>query len=95
MRTIVAGRIVGSESEYIEAAMGFGTDFAALRAASPELRSDFLEFLVDTSDPDSEIDRENIKHLRRVLGVRPLANVVPMPRRGTAALGTVKGGRAA
>ncbi|MGW3414586.1 hypothetical protein [Streptomyces sp. NPDC000888] len=94
MRTIVAGRIVGSESEYIEAAMGFGID-AALRAAFPELRSDFLEFLVDTSDPDSEIDRENIKHLRRVLGVRPPANVVPLPRRGTAALSTVKGGRAA
>lgn len=95
MRTIVAGRIVGSESEYIEAAMGFGIDFAALRAASPELRSDFLEFLVDTSDPDSEIDRENIKHLHLVLGVRPPANVVPLPRRGTAALSAAKGGRAA
>ncbi|MEU2098711.1 MULTISPECIES: hypothetical protein [Streptomyces] len=97
MRTIVAGRIVGSESEYIEAAMGFGIDFDALRAASPELRSDFLEFLVDTSDPDSEIDRENIVYLRRALGVRrPPANVVPLlPRRGTAALSTVKGGRAA
>ncbi|MEU0287511.1 hypothetical protein [Streptomyces sp. NPDC006147] len=94
MRTIVAGRIVGSESEYIEAAMGF-VDFAALRAASPELRADFLEFLEDTSDPTSAIDRENIEHLRRVLGIRPPANVVPMPRRGTAALSTAKGGRAA
>ncbi|WP_055689930.1 hypothetical protein [Streptomyces prasinus] len=95
MRTIVAGRIVGSESEYIEAAMGFGIDFAALRAASPELRSDFVDFLVDTSDPDSEIDRENIAHLRRELGVRPPANVVPLPRRGIAALSPAKGGRAA
>ncbi|OEJ20804.1 hypothetical protein AR457_41780 (plasmid) [Streptomyces agglomeratus] len=86
---------MGSESEYVEAAMGFGIDFAALRAASPELRSDFLEFLVDTSDPDNDIDRENIKHLRRALGVRPPANVVPLPRPGTAALGAVKGGRAA
>ncbi|MCT9142427.1 hypothetical protein [Streptomyces violarus] len=95
MKTIVAGRIVDSESEYIEAAMGFGIDFAALRAASPELRADFLEFLEDTSDPNSSIDRENIAHLRRVLGVRPPANVVPMPRPGTAALSTTKGGRAA
>ncbi|MET9016891.1 hypothetical protein ABZX74_39445 [Streptomyces olivaceoviridis] len=95
MRTIVAGRIVGSESEYIEAAMGFGIDFAALRAASPELRADFVEFLEDTSDPDSAIDRENIEHLRRVLGIRPPANVVPMPRHGTVALSTMKGGRAA
>lgn len=95
MRTIVAGRIVGSEDEYIEAAMGFGIDFAALRAASPELRADFVEFLEDTSDPTSAIDRENIEHLRRVLGIRPPANVVPLPRRGTAALSTAKGGRAA
>ncbi|MEW1551309.1 hypothetical protein [Streptomyces tsukubensis] len=95
MRTIVAGRIVGSESEYIEAALGFGIDFAALRAASPELRADFVEFLVDTSDPASEIDRENITHLRRVLGVCPPANVVPLPRRGTVALSVAKGGRAA
>ncbi|CAL9677809.1 hypothetical protein SUDANB105_08120 (plasmid) [Streptomyces sp. enrichment culture] len=95
MRTIVAGRIVGSESEYIEAAMGFGGDFAALRAASPELRAAYVEFLVDTSDPDNDIDRENIAHLRRVLGVRPPANVVPLPRRGTADLSTAKGGRAA
>jgi hypothetical protein len=96
MRTIVAGRIVGSEQEYIEAALGLGTDFAALRAASPDLRADFLQFLEDTSDPDSDIDRANITHLRRVLlGNRPPANVVPMPRRGTAALRTAKGGRAA
>ncbi|MEW2265927.1 hypothetical protein ACGF5T_33440 [Streptomyces sp. NPDC047853] len=95
MRTIVAGRIVGSESEYIEAAMGFGIDFAALRAASPELRADFVEFLEDTSDPTSAIDRENIEHLRRVLGIRRPANVVPLPRPGTAALSTAKGGRAA
>ncbi|MGW5042136.1 hypothetical protein ACWEQK_28665 [Streptomyces parvulus] len=95
MRTIVAGRIVGSEGEYVEAAMGFGIDFDALRAASPELRAAFLDFLVDTSDPDNDIDRENIVHLRRVLGVRPPANVVPLPRRGTAALSTAKGGRAA
>ncbi|KUL73963.1 MULTISPECIES: hypothetical protein [unclassified Streptomyces] len=95
MKTIVAGRIVGSEGEYIEAAMGFGSDFAALRAASPELRAAYVEFLVDTSDPDNDIDRENIEHLRRVLGVRPPANVVLMPRRGTAALSAAKGGRAA
>ncbi len=54
-----------------------------------------MEFLEDTSDPSSAIDRENIEHLRRVLGIRPPANVVPMPRRGTAALSTAKGGRAA
>ncbi|MET8859248.1 hypothetical protein [Streptomyces sp. NPDC004579] len=95
MNIIVAGRIVGSENEYIEAAMGFGIDSAALRAASPELQSDFLEFLEDTSDPDNDIDRENIEHLRRALGVRPPANVVPMPRRSTTALSTAKGGRAA
>lgn len=95
MRTIVAGRIVGSEDEYIEAAMGFGIDVAALRAASPELRADFVEFLEDTSDPTSAIDRENIEYLRRVLGIRPPANVVPMPRRGTTTLSTAKGGRAA
>ncbi|WP_186779931.1 hypothetical protein, partial [Streptomyces salinarius] len=61
----------------------------------PELRADFMEFVEDTSDPTSAIDRENIVHLRRVLGVRPPANVVPLPRRGTAALNPAKGGRAA
>ncbi|MFD5588785.1 hypothetical protein ACFWII_33895 [Streptomyces sp. NPDC127063] len=95
MKTIVAGRVVDSESEYIEAALGFGIDFADLRAASPELRAAFVEFVEDTSDPDNDIDRENIAHLRRMLGIRPPAKVVPLPRRGVAALSIAKGGRAA
>ncbi|QDN84350.1 hypothetical protein [Streptomyces sp. RLB3-6] len=86
MRTIVAGRFVASVSEYIEAAVGFGTDFAALRGAPREMRADFLEFLEETSDPASDIDRQNIAHLRRTLGIRPVATVVPMPRQGTARL---------
>ncbi len=84
-----------SETEYIEAALGFGIDFADLRAASPEMQAAFLEFVEDTSDPENGIDRENIAHLRRTLSIRPPANVVPLPRRGTAALATAKGGRAA
>ncbi|MFF4902577.1 hypothetical protein [Streptomyces sp. NPDC001068] len=95
MNTIVAGRIVGSEGEFIEAAMGFGIDFDALRTAPSELQSDFLEFMTDTSDPDNLIDRENIEHLRRALGVRPPANVVLLPRPRTAALSVANGGRAA
>ncbi|MFE9437085.1 hypothetical protein [Streptomyces sp. NPDC006640] len=95
MRIIVAGRVVSGEGEYLEAALGFGPGFDELRTASPELRSDFLEFMTDTSDPDNPIDRENIEHLRRVLGVRPPANVVLLPRRAATALTAAKGGRAA
>ncbi|MFE0453136.1 hypothetical protein ACFW2D_17985 [Streptomyces sp. NPDC058914] len=86
MRTIVAGRIVASETEYIEAAVGVGVDLAELCGASRDLRAEWLEFLEETSDPTSEIDRQNIAYLRRVLGVRPKAAVVPLPRRGTARL---------
>lgn len=84
MRTIVAGQIVASQSEFIEAAIGFGVDFDALRGADPQLKADFVEFLEDTSDPASDIDAENIKYLRRTLRVRRAATVVPLPRRGTA-----------
>ncbi|MFF3256506.1 hypothetical protein ACFYWP_37245 [Actinacidiphila glaucinigra] len=95
MRTIVAGRIVASEKEYQEAALGFGSDLAALRDASPAMQADFLEFVQDTSDPASDIDRENIDYLRRELGIRPPAAVVPMPRTGTTRLPRSKGVRAA
>ncbi|MDX2697155.1 hypothetical protein [Streptomyces ipomoeae] len=84
MRTIVAGRIVASQTEYFEAAFGFGVDFDALRDATPQLKADFVEFLEDSSDPASEIDRENIAYFRRALRVRRAATVVPLPRRGTA-----------
>jgi hypothetical protein len=84
VRTIVAGRIVASQSEYMEAAFGFGVDFDALRDASPQLKADFVEFLEDTSDPASDVDRENIAYLRRTLRVRRAATVVPLPRPGTA-----------
>lgn len=84
MRTIVAGRIVASQGEYIEAAIGFGVDFDDLRTADPELKADFVEFVEDTSDPASGIDHENIDYLRRALHVRRPAVVIPLPRRGTA-----------
>ena len=84
MRTIVAGRIVASQSEYFEAAYGFGVDFDALRDADSQMKADWVEFLEDSSDPASDIDRENIAYLRRTLRVRRAATVVALPRRGTA-----------
>ena len=73
MKTIVAGRIVTSETEYVEAALGF--DFVPTVADL----ADFAEFVEDITDPShSAIDAENALYLRTLT-----TNVVPLPRRGT------------
>lgn len=94
MRTIVSGRIVASETEFVEAALGHFVPTAADLA-------DFAEFVADTSEPArSSIDAENISYLHAELEqlreqeLKQLANIVPMPRRGTTRLAT-KGARAA
>lgn len=85
MKTIVAGRIVTSETEYVEAALGF--DFVPTVADL----ADFAEFVEDITDPShSAIDAENALYLRTLT-----TNVVPLPRRGTVRLAVEKGVRAA
>jgi hypothetical protein len=86
VRTIVAGQNVTSEGEFTEAALGF-VDFIPTAADF----ADYAAFVEDITDPShSEIDAENALYLRR-----RMANVVPLPRRGTARLITSKEVRAA
>ncbi|MEU3189481.1 hypothetical protein ABZ686_02300 [Streptomyces sp. NPDC006992] len=83
MRTIVAGRIIKSEAEFVEAALGFIPTTQDLK--------DFAEFVEDTCEPASDsIDAENIVYLRTEIEalrererqeLEQLAGVVPLPRR--------------
>lgn len=89
MNSIVAGRIVISETEFVEAAMG--VDFVP---TAQDLKA-FAEFVSDTYGPvssRSEVDVENTVYYRSLT-----SNVVPLPRGGVArpAARTRKGGRAA
>jgi hypothetical protein len=86
VKTIVAGRIVASEHEFVEAALG-ALEFVPTAA---DFR-DFAEFVKDTTaGPANAIDIENVAWLRN-----QLADIVPLPRRGATRLATRKEVRAA
>lgn len=86
MKSIVAGRIVISETEYVEAALG---DFVP---TAQDLKA-FAEFVSDTYDSGasrSEVDVENTVYYGSLT-----TNVVSLPRGVRSAARDRKGGRAA